>query len=333
LPDLEGKNDTIDGEMNLSFKNDKEFIKAFNEFVTGKTLGTLEISEKHLIDGELWLGGLKFLDFGELSKIKFESIPTYTNKIDLRFDDGFEYNGIKVKVFYAVKLIEIHAEIPNANFTIQLIPTELNGAKINFTYTHKKLCNKISEEVNLFTLLNNLGEGKLFTAFIDNGKSFSRSFTDMKPLLKDSKFFLEYFSSLKTIVKHFNIQFLNFDFQSINSKSYDDVLTLLAVINGKKEKYNWDIEISFGLKEGFDQTIEQLKKINREGTPVAAFGSEWVEIELHGQKIGLGYKVIELIEPHITNIDSFLDKKDDVIKVKSRINKVYISYTDKNDPN
>jgi len=333
LKSLRGKDNKIDGKINLSFKNEKEFIKKVNDFFTGKKVGTFEISKEHLIDGEVWLGGLKLINSGELSKIKFESIPTFTNQIDLRFEDGFEYNNIPIKIFNAVNLIEIHIELPNANFTIKLVPSGSNNAKTNFTFKHNKNCIKVNNEINLFRILNKLCKGELCTIFINNGKLFSRSFSEMKPLLKESSFYLQYFNNLKTIEKHYEIQFSDFEFQSINKKTYDNVLTILSVINSKKRKFNWDIEIKFGLKDSSDQTIEKLKRINHEGTPIVAFGSKWEEIELHGQKISLGHKVIELIEPNLTNIDSFVNKKDDVIRMKSKVNKVYISYTDKNDPN
>lgn len=327
---LHGENGKIEGKMNLSFKPDKDFIKKFNDFMSGKTIGKLEMSDGNLLKGDLWIGGIKLNNFDQTSKIEFQSVPNYDTKVDIRFEDGFEISDVPVKVYCLEEKIEIHIELKNAQITIQLEILEKLETKVNFNYKHKENCRFVNEELELFRLLKNLGSGMLFTIFNNNGKSFSKSSPVLDSLIVHAEFYLLYFQKLKEIENYFNVRFSNINIHSISESTYMDVNFLISVINGESITHIWDGEMKLDLSENTEEIFNGLNKINRERTSVMLCEQHKEEFEIHGQKISLGYKMIEIIKPNMINIESFKKQKTKTIKVKSIEKEIKISYSKNN---
>ena len=329
---LHRENGTIEGKMNLSLKLDGDFKKKFNDFMSGKTIGKLEISDKNLLKGDLWLGGFKLNKFDGTSKIEFKSLPKYDTLVDIRFENGFEISDIPVKVYSPAEKVEIHVELKNAKLTIQLEFIEMKETKVNFNYTHNEKCKNTNEELELFQFLNYLGNGMLFTIYTKNGKSYSTSLPILNPIIEDSSFYLQYFQKLKDIENYFNVRFSNINIRSITASTFDDVIFLISIIKGESHIHKWDGESQMELFDDSEENLNELNKINTNETPALLFQQKPEEFELHDQTINIGYKTIEIIEPFVYNIASSKRKKDKTIWIKSKIKQIKVSYSKTNSP-
>ncbi len=324
---LHGVNDKIEGKMNLTFKNDTEFIKELNDYAYGKKIGNFEVPEDKLINIDFWFGDLKFPNIPDgIQKLEFKSVPKIETIIDLRFEDNSEYIDIPVKLYGSISFIEIHLDLKSANFIINIDITTLPNAKVKFNYKHHEICKNVKEEIELFTLLKNLGEGKIFTVYPKNGSAFSKSFSDMKPLLEEAEYFLEYFNNLKTIEQHYKVRFSDISIHAITDSTFNTVDLIVSVINNVNREYTWNDELIMDLTDFSDSTINQLKSINELNHPVVANNRIEEIIELHGHDINIGYKKIEFLDTYVVNLESIIDKTETEAKLKSKSKKMIISY-------
>lgn len=196
---LHGTNGITEGKMNFSVKNDPEFIKELNDYISGKKIGSFEISKEKLVNANFWYGGLKFPNSDGVFKLLFKSNPKVSTSVDIRFDDGSEFTDMPVKLYASPSIVEIHVELKNANLIINLDLTIEAGTHYKFNYKHNETATNVKDELELYTLLRNLGEGKRFTVFAKTGENYSSSFPIMKPLLDESQYFLGYFENYTTV--------------------------------------------------------------------------------------------------------------------------------------
>ena len=324
------ENGTIEGKMNLSLKLDEDFKKKFNDFMTGKTIGKLEISDERLLKGELWLGGFKLNNFDGTSKIEFNRLPKFDTLVDIKFEDGFEISEIPIKVFYLEEKVEIHVELKNAKLIIELEFKETKETKVNFNYKHNENCKNTNEELELFTFLKYLGNGMLFTIYTKNGKSFSQSLPILDPIIKESDFYLQYFQKLKEIENYFHARFTNINIHSISAITFDHVIFLISIIKGESQLHEWDGEAQMELFDDSEESLNELNKLNTNATPALLFQQQPEEFELHDQKINIGYKTIEIINPLVWNIGRSKRNKDKAIWIKSKNKQIKVSYSKNN---
>lgn len=331
VSDIKGTRDGIQGNANFTFKNEPDFIKELNDFAQGRKFGTFEIPEDKLINADFWYGGIKYPNSEDVVKLEFKSNPIITTNIDIRFENGFEVSGIPIKIYASSTLIEIHVELKSASIVINLDIQSLPEMKVKFNYKHKEIFNNINEEIELFTLIKNLGYGNAFTVYPQSGKAFNKALPILEPLQKEAEFFLNYFTKLKTIEHHYNIRFSNVSIHSVKDFVIKKVDLLIAVINEQKIEYNWPDELTMDLIDKSDETIEQLIKVNEFNAPVIAQYTIEEKIELHGQEINIGFKKVEFLEPFVSNLQQIIDKKVEIVRMKSRSNKILVSYTNTNE--
>jgi hypothetical protein len=90
---------------------------------------------------------------------------------------------------------------------------------------------------------------------------------------------------------------------------------------------DWDDELTMTLIENYsDEIAQQFKKVNEVSSPVVAHHKIEELLELHGKKINLGYKTVEFQDTFIINLDDILDKKDNIVRMKSRSKKMHVSF-------
>ncbi|MDB5226464.1 MAG: hypothetical protein JWN78_657 [Bacteroidota bacterium] len=332
LNSLKSINGKTEGTINLTLKNDKEFINELNDYITGKKIGEFEISEDKLINVDFRYGGLKFPTSEGLAKLVFKSNPHTTSIIDIRFVNNFELTSIPIKIFGNKDFIEIHIELKNALLKVNLNITRLPTITFNFKYKHNEICSRINDEIDLFKLLHNLGSGIQFSVFTNTGESISKSFPIMAPLLEESQYFLDYFENLKKIEQHYNIRFCDIHINSITDNTNDLVIKTIAFINGETLSCHWDDELQMDLLDNSEQTIEQLRNVNEINAPVVAIHKVEEEIEIHEQKINIGYKKIEFLESYVSNLNEIINKTEQVVKLKSKCKKINISYSKNMEP-
>jgi hypothetical protein len=324
---LKGTKDDINGIANFTFKNEGDLRKELNDFANGRKFGTFEVPEDKLLNADFRYGGLKFPDSEGIVKLKFRSNPKIVTTIDLRFKDGFELISIPIKLYGSPSLIEIHAELKSAGLIINLDIQSLSETKVKINYKHKEICRNVKEEIELFTLLKKLGDGEIFTVYPESGEAFSRSLPIIELLQNEADFFLDYFTKIKSIEQHYKIRFSNISIHSVTDSVIEQVELLVAVINGEKLEYEWYNELTMDLIDGSDENIEQLKKANEVNSSVIAHHKVEEKIDLHGHEINVGFKTVEFLESYVSNLQQIIDKEEEIVRMKSRCNKILVSYS------
>ncbi len=324
---LRGTKETIEGKMNLTFKNDPEFNMAFSDFVTGKKVGNFEIPEERLIDADFRYGGVKFPNLKSISRIEFKSIPRHTTTIDIRFDDHFELTNIPTKIYGSHGNGEVQLKLHSSDLKANFSLIEYHKTDFNFTYKHSEICKNVKEEIELFLFLKKLSKGTPFCVYEKSVRKLKAALTRSDSMLSESEYFLTYFKSLQRIEKHFNIRFANISISSINKSTKNIVSNIIAAIDGQSVEYKYDQELTIELIENYpEETIKQLSAINEEKQPIAAFEPIEEILELHGHKINLGYKKTEFPEPMVINLKEIVDRKSNIVRIKSQSKKMIVSY-------
>lgn len=324
---LRGTKESIEGDMNLTFKNDPEFNKEFNDFVTGKKVGVFEIPEERLIEADFRYGGVKFPNLKSINKIEFKSIPRFTTTIDVRFDDHFELTNIPTKIYGTPGNIEIQLKLNNSDLKANFNLIEYPKTDFNFNYKHGETCKNVKEEIELFLFLKNLSKGTPFSIYEKSRQKIKAVLSPSNSMLSESEYFLNYFKNLQRIEKHFNIRFADISFSSINKTTKNIVLDIIAAIDGQSVEYKYDQELTMELIENYpEETIEQLSAINKEKQPIAAFEPNEKIVELHGHEINLGYKKTEFPESMVINLKEIVDRKSNIVRIKSQSKKMIVSY-------
>lgn len=325
---LKGTKEDIHGEANFTFKNEAEFLKELNDFTKGRKFGTFEIPEDKILNADFWYGGVKFPDSEGILKLEFKSNPTLETKIDIRFDDGFEYTDTPIKLYGSQNLIEIHLEIENAEIVVKVGLETLPELKVNMNYKHKDVCRNVKSEIELFYLLMKLSEGRNFTVFPEKGNPISKAFPKSTELFEQATYFYYYFTNLKKIENHHNVRFSNIPIDSVNDETMKTVEYIVAVFEEEYLDLDWDDELTMTLVDDYsDEVIEQFENVNNVSAPVVAHHKVEEIVELHGNKINLGYKKVEFIDTYVTNIEEIRKREDNIVRMKSRSKKMHLTYT------
>lgn len=338
LPDLKGEKDAyklssikgldekVKGEISFSIKNDKEFIREFNDIIMGRKIGGIEVPADMLLKLQLSFGGIKLPHYESVSKLEFQSVPRVITKIDIRFDDGAEFTDIPIKLYGSISVLEIHAEIKTGSIVLNIDLSTAPQHEINFKYTHGEFCKKVADEIVLFSFMMRFCSGEVFTVYNEKGKMFSHGVPALHPMLEHSKYFLQYFEYLRQIEQYFKVRFIDFPIATITEESTSNVLKIITLINNQKQIVDWDDELTMELINESEKTLEQIKSINIDHPPVVACHKQEDSVELHGHVLKLGYKKIEIQEAYVSNLDQVLSRNENIVKIRSVNNKVAISY-------
>jgi len=324
LLSLDGIEGNVKGTINFSLKNDEEFIKGLNDFIKGKKFGDFEIPSENLLKSNFSFGGIKLPGSDDIAWLKFSSNPAETSLIDIRFDDGSDFTEIPVKIYRSSYLIEIRVQLKNALLKISLEPVFKAGGKIDYAYKHEEICSKVKDEIELFTLLNKYASGQRFKIHTQSGKTYLPEPSKLPPLVEFSQFYLTYFKGLKLIEQYYDVRFVNIKYQSISKENYELVCLAVAVTKGETLDINLDKEIQIELNDVSEQILNQLQNKNKKDAPLRHTFQQQI-IEIHGQKINLGFKEVEYLEPEFLNFDSFIKKEEKLIKFKCK--KIRVTYS------
>lgn len=321
---IEGK---VEGCLNLTLKNDKEFIDEFKKFATGEKFGSLKIPSDKLVHADIRYGGLKFPNNEQIIEFQLKSKPRVETTFDIVFDNGFELTNLLLTLFSSKKLIELHVESDSAVLIIKIIPNIGKKMNLNIDYKHKDICKNVKSEIEFYTLLSNLAQGNHFTVHEKSGIKLSASLSGIGSLVEHADYFLKYFKNLKTIEQYYNIRFKNFSYNEINDTTVEDAEIIKSVIENKTIEYDWEDTLNMTLEENFtDDAIAQFIEAEAKNSPLASFHQEAEIIKIHGHEINIGYQKAEFQDIYITNLESLIKREDNVVRIKSRTKKINISY-------
>lgn len=326
LKQIRSLNGQIDGKLSLTFKQNSKIAKKFLEFSEGKKFGEFELTEKELEDIRMGLGGIQMPEIKGAYKLKFIDRPRFDTKVDIRFEDGFEYEDFPVKVYGSPHKIEIRANISFVELKIEIDPKTFPNPFCNFTYQHGKTCSKTSKEIKFFEFLIRLTSGLKITIFKDSKKISEQNGISQNELMLDAKIYLSYFKNLKTIENFYNIKFENIDFEKIDDTIINDVEQIVSVLSNGYYFIDLDHDIVVEFKEVDDTTISQLSLIGKKDHKFE-FGEKEAEIyNLYGQNLNLGIKTLEIVQPFVSNLKELKNNSVKFARIKSKKNKAKISY-------
>lgn len=326
---LKATNKNIKGFANFTFKNKNDFSTQLDDFTQGKNFDTLKISEDKIVGLDLRYGGVKFPDLERIAQLEFRSTPNIETNIDIRFKDGFEIGNVPARIYGSQFLIEIHLDFMNAELKLKIHLKKTKGVAFNFDYSHKDICRNVTEEIEFFSFLKRISEGNEFSVFSKFKSAISEAIPKSLELLELSESSLQYFKDLRIIENTYRIRFSDFKFSEINEENSKKVDYILSVINNDFLILDWDEEVEITLNEDYtDETVSQFQILSKKLLPLEIQKTIKQTIQLHDVSINLGYRKIELQEAITVNIEDIQNRTDNVVRVKSNLKKIHVTYKD-----
>lgn len=303
LTSFQGITPDIKGQINFKI-SDESLSKDFNEFIGGNKFGSLKIDEDKLLEFKAEYGGIKIPN-SKFKDLKFQSNAMQDSKFDVRFEDGFEFCDIPYKLYSSAKAIEIHLPFKVASYIIRIDLIDNKTNKVTYKYHHHDSCGKLKDEIEFFTLLKNLAGGKKFKVFLENGKEFEKSIDKEEGLYDIASYFLEYFNYLKIIENHTGFRFKGLQILDLTRSSLkiaENVAMILGQESFQYEKSQAEIAMNLYITE--ETGFNDFRKINDQSVSFILYNEAEQIIDLHDEKITLGFVKIILPEVYIENIDS-----------------------------
>jgi hypothetical protein len=327
LKSLKGADDTVESKFNFTIKSNIEFIKDFHDFVSGKKVGQVEIDKSILTKLDFRIGRIRLPLIEDDAKIILKSNPSATKIVDFRFENGFEFEGKMVEIYGKFPFFEVHFKLKSTLLNVKADFTELSSVGIKLDYHHFPKCTNIKDEIDEFTFINHLFRGLPFKLFWGDGNNHLVQYAPyQQPMIDYSEFYIEYFKNLKLIEGHYNLKFNEIEFSTINQESFDLAYRLAVIIKNGEIKYHWDEIVEATMFENSVDAFKELEKMHSDKILVVV--NERVEeiIEIHNQRIILGYKQTKIEEPYVFNLEEIKSGKEEIVKIKSNTKKIIISY-------
>lgn len=313
IKSIRGLQSPVKYKIHLNF-NDNEVLRDLNKFITGKSLNDFLIHEESIKKSKLTSEGIKISD--GFAKLKF-TYPGTVYYIDIVFDNGHEFNNLKVEVKKTPYLFQLTVDLVYATLTIfsEIIENQSEVPPLNFTFTHHEFCGKVTDELKIYEFLYNFSKGINFKIYTQNGNNYNYENTPVPILQDEIKNTLQHFKNLQLIESHtkkrFNIRKMdeiedNFEMASLIAASINNV----AYISECAPTITFNVQ---DIVENFDAIMANL-----EGETVTFEISELENVILHGVEILLKHLRMDIFECYISNKADILSRKDCYITIKSR---------------
>lgn len=327
LSRLHPTNESTEGLINFTIKQG-EIDDQLIDILEGRFFGELEITEEKLEQFDFKIGQIKISDGEDIGKLKIQSTPKVITKIDVQLASGHEFTGIPLKIYGSKSRIEFQGRINNSTFTVFFDPNKLPEMNVTFNHEHDEKCGKVSEEIQLFEFMKEAASGQEFTAFTDSGKSVTNIFPSMPQMVRDCEYYLQYFRNLRTIERQYNLRFTEISINSIDRKAFKLAQVVVAAIKNEELIYDWHDQLQADLVDTTKETLSQFETLDgdEKSAPIEVIHKTEEFVEMHGQKISLGYKKVIFPQPYITNLDQLKSHEESTAIVKSKSNKMVVIY-------
>ncbi|MCC8423575.1 SIR2 family protein [Mucilaginibacter sp. UR6-11] len=322
---LAGLNKPLTTRMTFGVPIDQqEFIERLENVLQNKELGTVTLDAATVLNLNVYFNDIKISAPDGGGPMTFSSAPVRSAVIAIMFDDGTEYDNLKVDLFKTQTHLIFSFPFPNVDLKFYTAPEEM----VNLQYELKLLrtgdYGALNDELRTITFLRDIGSGKKFTIHVPGSTPTTLQMAPADPLLALAKKHLYYFERLKQIERHFAIRFNHIG--EITKESYNTLNLLIAHIEGKP--FLGVFESAWSLRPT-DRTkaLEFIKSVTPE-SELLQNGSEPENCVLHGQTIALGYRRIQLLEPYIANIKEVESDPTAFIQLASKSETIAISFSE-----
>ena len=99
---------TVKSQLNFTFKSSTGFQNKFNEFISGETIGKLEFDVNNIVKSDFNIGGIRIPYLENADKLIIKNIPQKKVKVDIIFDNGFEFENIPIELYGKYPFFHIH---------------------------------------------------------------------------------------------------------------------------------------------------------------------------------------------------------------------------------
>ena len=325
LSSISGLNGKVEGKLSMMLRNDSEIIRKFENFISGQEFGEFSMDNNHIENFNFQASDIDILKGNEGEfKLVFSSVPFREGQVDVIFSGGFELSEINYKIYTSNKLLQAEASYKDAKITCTIARQNADG-RIDFTFDRPEIFQKTKDAIEIYTLLQHIANGTSFKIYT-TGMKDPLSFTPQskQKFAESAEKYLHYYDLMKQVEDCYSVRFLNID--SPTDEYYENIKTALRFANNKEHVMSWDHYIEMELLNYDDNSIEQLKKISGSGTPVTAEEPVAMELDIHGISICLGYKMIEIVDPYVVDIDNIDFKIEPLLKIRSKCNKVRMRF-------
>lgn len=325
LESITGIDDNINGQFRFTLSTESV---DFHKLITGETFESLELLGDSISNVDFRLQGLKLLGTNGLKKIRFESIPQVETFIDLIFEDGFELNNISTKIYSNQKRIAFNVKIHDTIIKIELDKPIEQNPNVRLSYSLPERYSRVSDAIELFTLLDKIGKGVRFRVYAREGvmRNFSPDATAIPQLSELAQSYLPYFQSLRKIELNYNERFNDINFFELTESEYSTVQNLTRLIDEGKLIFDWDNELSVSFNPSVNR-IEVCSTLDQCESVIASVAMQDQKVMIHGLEISIGYILHEIKEPILLNRAEFISSSSEKLLIKSRAKKVIITYS------
>lgn len=329
LTGITGKYGSISGDVKLKFKDDNDVSNKFNQIINGKIIGEIELTQDKLESLEIRLEGLKMSN--KKTNLMLKSSPKGNFIVDIEFENGFEICKIPLKIYGGKDFVEVHFELENVLLKVKIFLSQEEPI-FNVNLEYKNNFQRIRSGIKLFTFLENFGLANKYKIITANNELKKIDFLPVIPqLVEQAKMYKKYFEDLDIIQSHYKITFSDFSFESITNDNFNIVDRIMSIINKQIIVSRQESDIICGYNSKINsKKFKLIDDVSNSKINFEVFLKKEEIIDLHNQKINLGYKKIEILDSIIVNLEEIKNNnKVKNIVIRSLSEKIMITYLEK----
>jgi len=325
---VKGLNRPVTGELQFSIPaEDKETIKRVNDLFSSRDIQPVTLNDANVSEMLMKLNGIKFPSPIK-GGMKFGIKPGIEGEIDIVFNNGREYEDVKIEVYKTLDHLVFVIPLKCAKLTVK-VPhdTIAKFPRFDLTINFKRVdeYKRIKDEISTYEfILDFISAGGLT---VSNAKMKKMQFglgVDQS-VIKDCDKHLDYFYGLKEVERYFDVKFG--EVKIINNETYNTLCWLRDIISGEEQISDWQEEL---VVQGTipEKTLFFLGEFDKkEEKNFVHTHSEPLIINFHDCDIQVGYQITRIIEPYVVNRSEVENDPTIKIIVKSKSEQKAVTFT------
>ncbi|AYL94263.1 SIR2 family NAD-dependent protein deacylase [Mucilaginibacter celer] len=322
---LAGLNKPLTTRMTFGVPADQqEFTERLENVLQNKELGSVTLDAETVLNLNVYFNDIKVSSPIGGGPMTFSSAPLRTAVIAIVFEDGTEYDNLKVELFKTQTHLIFSFPFPNVDLKFYTSPEEMAKLEYELKLQRTGEYGALNDELRTIIFLRDIGSGKKFTIYIPDSKPTPLQMAAAEPFLALAKKYLYYYERLKRIERHFAVRFEHIG--EITNESTNTLHLLLAHMEGKP--YLGVFEGTWNMRPTDREKALEFIKLVSPKSELLQKRPEPESCRLHGQTIKLGYRSIQMLEPYIANIEEVRSDPSALILLASKSETIAISFSE-----
>lgn len=313
----------LDFEVKFQVEMPLETSKGFNDFINGKSFEPFVFSSEEIKKYNLFLKNFRIKD-EKLAHLELRKAPSFSDDVDIVFEDGYELESFPLEIF-VIWLEENVVSVKLVLDCFEMIFTTKNSiqdSKINIqtTISQIKPIRNIRDGIRFYEAVLRFTTNMGFKVYKKSELLYSNKFNITE---KDweTEACLEYLNALKLIERHFNVRFLNIDFEESEKDILEEIMSFITQ-KAIKRKF-----LGINIKNKSEEEIGKMLELE-EGVIIISEREPKV-VTLHGIDFNVGFVHQVIYDGYGVNFNEVIAKETDVVHLKSKTDSVYIMYSEK----